>query len=162
MPFPLDVPENVYKENNRWIRFCPKCSVKISHLRRNYCIGAHNIEQPCKRCSNVSNHPQGFVGAVRNSWFYGFMKSAITRGYNWEITIEYIDDLYNRQNGKCALSGIDVSWKGTRTASIDRIDNSKGYTEDNVQIVHKKINMMRGVLTVEEFKEFCKLVAHNS
>ena len=164
MPFPLELPENVFKNTEgRWVRFCPTCQTEITHLRRNYCVGAHNIKQPCKKCSNASNHPAGMVGAVRLSWYESFLKSAISRGYSWDLTVEDIDLMYQEQQGLCALSGLSIGWSRVgwdHTASIDRIDNELGYSRDNIQLVHKKINMMRGSLTVDEFKELCFCVAN--
>lgn len=164
MAFPIELPENVFKNTEgRWVRFCPKCKTEVTHLRRNYCIGAHNIEQPCKKCSNTSNNPSGMIGAVRLSWYEAFFKSAISRGYSWELTAEDINALYEEQEGLCALSGLSIGWSKVgwdHTASIDRIDNELGYSIDNIQLVHKKINMMRGSLTVDEFRELCAFVAN--
>jgi hypothetical protein len=159
----LDVPNSVHKnDEGRWVRYCPKCGSEVTHLRRNYCIGAHNIEQPCKRCSNISNHPSGMVGSVRLAWYEAFRKSAICRGYNWELTPEYVDTMYDQQSGCCSLTGLQIGWSETgwgHTASIDRIDNDLGYTEDNVHLVHKRVNMMRGTMSIDEFVEFCHLVS---
>ncbi len=45
--------------------------------------------------------------------------------------------------------------------SLDRIDNLKGYIEGNVQWVHKRVNVMRNVLSIEEFLSWCeKITAH--
>ena len=163
MPFALDIPKGVYKNSaNRWCRVCPKCSSEITHLRRNYCIGDNSIGQPCKGCSNKNNNPSGMVGAVRLSWYESFMKSAITRGYEWQLTPEIINELYEEQEGLCAFSGLSISWSKIgwdHTASIDRIDNNLGYLMDNIQLVHKKINMMRGTLDVNEFIELCAAVS---
>ena len=164
MTFALDIPKGVYKNStNRWCRVCPKCNTEITHLRRNYCIGAHNIEQPCKTCSNKNNHPSGMVGAVRLAWYESFKKSAITRGYEWYLTPKIINELYEEQEGLCALSGLSVGWSKVgweHTASIDRINNNIGYLIDNVQIVHKKVNMMRGTLEVSEFVDLCSAIAN--
>lgn len=44
--------------------------------------------------------------------------------------------MWNKQKGKCALTGIPMTvTKSGRTntnISIDRIDSNKGYTKDNV------------------------------
>jgi hypothetical protein len=162
----LEIPSGVFKnDTGRWVRFCPGCGEEISHARRNYCIGAHNIRQICKKCSNISNNPAGMIGSVRLAWYNSFYKSAISRGYNWELTPEFVDVLYQQQNSCCALSGLPIYWSEVgwdHTASLDRIDNDLGYTEDNVQLVHKRINMMRGTLSVDEFKELCSSVASHS
>ena len=88
--------------------------------------------------------------------------SATHRSLEWNITIEDVALILSEQLSLCALSGMEISAKGDLkkiTASIDRIDNSIGYTKDNIQLVHKKINMMRGTLTVEEFIDFCKSIS---
>jgi len=102
------------------------------------------------------------IGSVRKAWYESFRKSAITRGYDWELTPEFIDSLYTKQAGVCAFSGMPIGWSSVawvHTASIDRIDNNVGYIEGNVHLVHKKVNMMRGTLTVEDFIETCCRVA---
>ena len=73
-------------------------------------------------------------------------------------------DLFIKQNKKCALSGLDIEFSrklkdGTTTASLDRIDSSKGYIQNNVQWVHKDINRIKQNLDQEKFIELCKMVA---
>ena len=162
MPAPLKLPVGVRKEDGRWLRNCPKCGVIISHLRRNYCVNAALLEQVCKRCSNIKNNPSGMVGPVRVAWYNSFYKSAISRGYCWEITIEEIATLYELQKGKCAMTGWDISWSESgwdHSASIDRLDNKQGYTLENIQLVHKTVNMARGTLSVSEFIHMCNSIA---
>ena len=162
MPTPLSLPDGVYKQDGRWIRECPSCGISVSHARRNYCVHSSLQQQPCKKCSNVDNNPAGMIGAVRVSWFNSFHKSAVTRGYCWDITPEFVDSMYNEQDGQCVYSGLPIGWSSVgwdHTASIDRIDNDKGYTEDNVQLVHKDVNMMRGSLEDYTFKMLCLRIA---
>lgn len=102
------------------------------------------------------------VGAVRVAWYNAFRTSALSRGLEWELTIEFVDALYEIQSGRCAFSGESIGWSirgWDHTASIDRIDNSKGYLPDNVQLVHKEINMMRGSLSAERFVDLCVQIA---
>lgn len=163
MPASLPLPKGVCKVEGRWQRECPSCGNNVTHARRNYCVHAALLEQPCIRCSNISNHPCGMVGAVRVAWYNSFHKSALTRGYVWELTPEYIDTMYHEQKGQCIYSGLPITWSVTgwdHTASIDRIDNAKGYTEDNVQLVHKDVNMMRGSLDDGTFRMLCIAIAN--
>jgi hypothetical protein len=79
------------------------------------------------------------------------------------LTIEQAWELYQKQEGKCALSGLPIFFpatnKGEFTASLDRIDSSKGYIEGNVQWVHKDINIMKNKFPQDYFIKICKLVA---
>jgi len=121
--------------------------------------------KPCKTCSNKNNNPIELVGTIRASFFNRYEFGANQRDKVWNITIEFCSELLEKQNHLCALSGLPISAEGAFnqiTASLDRIDNSKGYEIDNVQWVHKEINMMRGTLPVDRFIELCQFVADRS
>ena len=80
------------------------------------------------------------------------------------ITIKEAWDLFLLQNRECALSGLKLTFPRTSngsdgTASLDRIDSSKGYVSGNVQWVHKQINIMKNVLTQDRFIELCCAIA---
>ena len=49
-----------------------------------------------------------------------------------------------------------------RTASLDRLDNTKGYEVGNFQWVHKDINQIRGSLSIPDFMHWCKLIAEKA
>jgi len=87
-------------------------------------------------------------------------REAVSRNKEFNITIEYLQELWDRQNGKCAISGIqlELGQQPDRTASLDRINNKKGYIVGNVQWVHKMINMMKGVYSQDELIRICKII----
>ncbi len=92
--------------------------------------------------------------------------SAKLRDYEWDIDIKYVWDLWIQQNKRCALTGIDLILPtksidmdtGNVTASLDRIDNDKGYIKNNVQWVHKRINLMKHSMSQKELLYWCELV----
>lgn len=92
------------------------------------------------------------------------IKSRRNKIVELNIKIEYAWDLFIKQNRKCIFSGIELVFgknnKDT-TASLDRIDSSKGYIEGNVQWVHKIVNKMKNVLPDEEFIEWCCIIAEH-
>lgn len=45
---------------------------------------------------------------------------------------------------------------------MDRIDSNVGYTKENVQWVHKRINIMKQNLQEDEFLYLCKLIVENN
>ncbi len=54
--------------------------------------------------------------------------------------------------------------EGKQTASLDRIDSSGNYTENNIQWVHKDINKMKNVFSMDQLIEYCKKIVdhHNN
>ncbi len=101
-----------------------------------------------------------------SGWLMGHIKTgAVSRSLKFSISAKFLDKLFDKQNGKCALSGVDliIPQHYSRdlkisTASIDRIDSSKGYIPNNVQWIHKRLNIMKNNLSDEEFINFCKQV----
>ena len=83
-----------------------------------------------------------------------------------EVSISKNDiwQLFLKQNKKCALSNRNLTLHKDSdiiTASVDRIDSNKGYTIDNIQIVHKEINRSKQNMTDNNFFILCKDVYNN-
>ena len=76
----------------------------------------------------------------------------------WKITVNDVIDLYHRQKGKCALLKIPMTCelKNPRTISIDRIDSSKGYLIDNIQLVCNCMNLAKNTYSNESIKAVIK------
>lgn len=108
------------------------------------------------------NHTQwkGYEDISKTYW-ENVKTGARNRKISVNLTIEQIWNLYIKQNRKCALSGINIGFEASKsnTASLDRIDSTKGYEIDNVQWIHRDINTMKWDLQQEHFIEMCKLIA---
>lgn len=82
----------------------------------------------------------------------------------FNVTIQYLHDLFEKQKGLCKYSGIKLTipekWNDKHyTASLDRIDSGKGYVEGNVQWVHKDVNKMKNSYKEDYFLEMCCKIA---
>ena len=96
------------------------------------------------------------------------LKAAKNRKKPQSIKINGHDcyEVFLNQNGKCALTGIPLTFlkSGDRqkitptNASIDRIDSSKGYIKSNIQIVSTYVNLLKSDFTVQELLNLCKMV----
>jgi hypothetical protein len=69
-------------------------------------------------------------------------------------------DLWVKQGGKCAITGLlmDYKWNLLTSISVDRIDSKVGYVPGNVHLVCKGINIMKGAYSVDEVKAFLRRV----
>jgi len=106
------------------------------------------------------------VGTLSRTQYAQYKNCAKRRNISWELTMEIVWELFEKQEGKCAVSGIPlilnvkIPRKGKlNTASIDRIENDKPYTKDNIQWVHKDVNKLKSTFSMERFIELCKLIA---
>ena len=141
---------------------CPSCNAVQTYGRKGHLDEALKGNWKCRSCSNHDNNFKGKYHSIPYTWFSMKQKGGLSRGYQWDITIEDIWNMYEAQEGVCALSGIPIGWaeKGlTATASIDRIDSSEGYVLENVQLVHKDINFMKQQFSQEYFINLCKAVS---
>lgn len=132
------------------------------HLKRGGCR--------CKKCKAIEDAKKFGHGEIRQHHWYCIQNLAKKRRIEFAVSIQYIWDLYEEQKGLCALSGLPIGFaktrvghaKGETTASLDRIDSSKGYVLGNVQWLHKWVNLMKSDFTHEELLFYCKaIVEHN-
>ncbi len=107
------------------------------------------------------------VGELRQTKYSEIKRQAKKRKKEFNISIEYLWNLYEEQDKKCALSGLPIIFgrnghRNETSASLDRIDNDKGYIKDNVRWVLKDINMIRGKYDNGYFIKLCHAVADNN
>lgn len=119
------------------------------------------------RLSGNKNRNWRGHGEIGAHHFTAIRRAARIRNIRFNITIQEIWDLFIKQDRKCALTGLDIKFsqhhQEETTASLDRIDSSKDYSIDNVQWLHKDINIMKQDFVQNEFFKYCKLiVTHNN
>ena len=79
---------------------------------------------------------------------------AIHKQLPFDIDLEFLTQLYNKQNGKCYYTNelLSLSTNNDMTLSIDRLNSSKGYTKDNIVLCSKVINSIKNDLTIDNFR----------
>jgi hypothetical protein len=118
---------------------------------------------------NQNKNWRGY-GEIPKTLFSSMKKNAVKRGIlvGTDIDLKYLWELYLVQNGKCAISGLDIIFpnasltRNTGTCSIDRIDSSIGYIDGNIQWVHKDINKMKMDFNQDVFINYCRIISKNS
>lgn len=91
--------------------------------------------------------------------FVCWRKSAKKRQISWDLSFEDIKDIPLT----CHYTGETLSLEAHlyNTISLDRIDNSKGYTKDNVVFCGKLVNNMKNTQTKSNFIKMCRMVSNN-
>jgi hypothetical protein len=91
----------------------------------------------------------------------------------FSITIEDMQAQWKRQDGKCVYAGTNLTFGvlrrqpnhpkyEERTASLDRIDSSRGYVLGNIEFCHKHVNRMKQSFSKERFIGLCKAIAETN
>lgn len=135
---------------------CLKCD-KISYPTGSALNGGYT--EKCARC----HIHKSYVGEISGRYFTQIKLKAKYRKILFEITQADVWEQFLKQDRKCALSGIVLTWQDSKkddrgTASIDRRDSNIGYTKENIQIVHKHINIMKSNHNEDYFIDLCKKV----
>lgn len=126
-------------------------------------IGKNKQCYDCGRKLSASKHRNGF-GDLSGKYLSSIKLGAKRRSLIFDVTAEQLWQKFLDQNKKCALSDIALvmdydNRNSNNTASLDRIDSTKGYIISNIQWIHKDINIMKLDYTQEEFIKFCIAVA---
>lgn len=148
---------------------CPTCPRVKEYRFYSEWLKAETTKRVCKYChskrmsmlnnTTKESNPawRGYKG-VGNAWFSKYFQRK-QRKRTGTITIQ---DAYNKleaQGFKCALSGVPLEWSETSGMSIDRIDSKREYEIDNIQLVHKDINLMKNHFDEDYFIEMCRKIS---
>jgi len=158
---------NLKKEGKRK---CYKCQQIFPYTNEFF----FSNQRACKTCSKK----------IRNSSYQSLMNNltsdklllircrqayqrACQKGWEFNLTPEYLLEIYNKQKGLCYYSGIkmEIALKGytcnNYVLSIDRINSYGGYTKENVVLCCDAVNTMKMQMVTEEFINICKKIVEH-
>jgi hypothetical protein len=167
--FDLLLPiQNLGKINGKFKYLCQCDCGKQIIKQRSYLTSESGYKKSCGCQMGIARkqHPE-----LNGSVFVILKRNAEARNLEFNITKEYLWNLFESQNRKCALSNEililpknknEFRNKPQWNASLDRIDSSKGYIEGNVQWVTKTINKMKREWNQDFFIDICIKIADHS
>jgi hypothetical protein len=159
--------DSVDNGNSKWNCLCDCGNEKIVRAMD---LKSHTVQSCGCLVKELRSHKRNLNSVrwtgymeISGTHFGNIKYSARQRNIKFDLTIEYIWDLFIKQNRRCAISNIELVFSKTKrcfgtTASLDRIDSSKGYIERNVQWIHKDINYMKTDMLDKEFINWCKII----
>ncbi len=144
------------------VRFYTRQNILKGTLRSCGCFKAN-----CKGKFHKNWKGRGDIGAAVVT---KIKVQALRRHIKFSVSMDYLSKLFELQKSCCKLSGLPIHMPsssydighGGGTASLDRIDSSKGYVVGNVQWVHKDINMMKQEFSQSHFIDLCRIIAKNN
>ena len=165
-------------------RFCSKrCRSRASGRKRSPFVV--NKSRPCRSCATIftARWARNVFCSVRcqqadatrrwearrqtlNDYLGRIAKRRFKTRDRSEISRSFLLELWNSQNGSCALSGRQMTY-GTgaghvyTNASLDRIDPLKGYHPGNVQLVCFIVNLMKRDMTTDELISWATAISEH-
>jgi hypothetical protein len=147
------------QETNSTNRLCTHCGKDFEAFKTRY----NNESLSCKECSlNQAKQDEKRKDRVRNykeensnnieGYYKGYITNATKKGR--EITIDF-DTFTALVTSECYYCNYSSE---TETIGIDRIDNTKGYTNENCVPCCWKCNRMKHVYHAQFFIKKCKIM----
>lgn len=160
----FEIPLNEYKRQIKKGRDYFFCSRSCSAIKSN-----KDNPRPGNPENLIADNKRDDFTPFR--WFVnrGNFRSKTKKRYDCNLTVEFLKTLWEKQNEICPFTGwrlilpkdSSYPWDENHpaNASLDRIDNSKGYIQGNVRFVSVMFNLARQVFSDDQVINFCKSVA---
>ena len=137
-------------------KWCKDCQIPITKSNA-YIDRGDRLRARCKACDKKYRATQ--AGLDQYSYMdklFSKLRYEVQSGtrrtsradLTWHINQAHLYNCYHKQEGKCALSGQQMTWltgqgKVDTNISLDRIDPEKGYEPDNIQLITYRCNIMK-------------------
>lgn len=155
---PADAEIGIYRNGqNKWCSVCSRCKKEQAYTRKNHARQSQLFGWQCKACRASekrldSNRPVG----NKRRYFRRYRKGASLRQIDWALSEK---EMFEKFDGSCEMTGWEISLEYEKgTASLDRIDSSKGYEPSNIQWVHKMVNMCKNRYSIKQFVDMCRAI----
>ena len=153
----------VYKNSAAYYKVKCDCGAEVYKSPKEILCKNSNFQ--CEKCAQKERALQttlanGRIGDLTLTEHTRLRRSAEKRGYVFEVSIEYLWNLFQEQKQICAITGDYIP--NIKEASLDRIDSSKGYIPGNVQWVTQQANLSKHVMTMEQLYKFCRKVLNHA
>jgi endogenous inhibitor of DNA gyrase (YacG/DUF329 family) len=141
---------------------CARCGKQFPKELKEY-----NRQVKFGRALNHFFCSYGCAGFDRDEWspfrYYisNARKNAKSKRYAFNLTIEYLKNLWDKQKGICPYLGTQMyldevgydRHRAANSASLDRIDSCEGYIEGNVEWVCLFVNLGKNGFTKQQVKD---------
>lgn len=166
----------IRRGRNTPIYRCKKCNHAASKHNYANLTNAEKSERLKKnktwRDSQIKN---GNLKVFFTQKLCSYKSSAKKHNLPFDLTTEYLINLFEKQNRKCYYTNSEltlVSFRGSGhravtlpdyhyQASLDKLDPDKGYVKGNVVWCGWLVNTCKNMLTETQFYEFCETVISN-
>lgn len=136
--------EGEFVKKRSWQRFC---SVKCNNKARRWTVDQQREW-------------------ISGNWHRYFNRLVVSSKDRRALTVQDLKEILEEQGGRCALTGVRLTnilvkdRKVWTNASVDRIVSGGPYIRSNIQLVCSAVNGFRSQMSIEEFRQWCRLVSN--
>jgi len=163
---------------------CKNCNIEfekpLSEIKRNEkfnrpnfcsrtCVGKNNIKNFGEKRStyDISKHSDN-RNDLHTKFKYHY-RNISKRNQEINVTIDDLKNQWEKQNGICPFTGIileissysKIKKNPIYSASLDRIDSTKGYIKGNIRWVSRAINWMKNDMPDSQLNELINILIKN-
>jgi dUTP pyrophosphatase len=155
-------------KNGQDLKWCNCCSkfLLLDVFSKN-AARYDGLASRCKSCTKESSIDKEAIRSKKQiSTLDGWMKNLILKkriraanvGLDYDLSFDYMMELWKKQNGMCIYSGLPLSFgnKSLTSAHLERTNSKKGYVVGNVSWSSKAMNLMKNDSSLIDFKYFLK------
>lgn len=165
------------------IAICKNCNIEfekpLKEIRRNEklnrpnfctrtCVGKHNLKNFGDKKFDLTKLGYKRFGDEYTIYRYHF-RNIKKRNQTIDVSIDDLKEQWELQNGICEFSGVKlilsshtkIQKNPIYAASLDRIDNSKGYIKGNIRWVSRAMNWMKNTMTDDMVNELINIIIKN-
>ena len=167
--------KKVESNKHKRVQWLCKCSCELGTIKIMASCNLLNGSSKSCGCYKLEKaHKIHYKGTkdISGRYFTSLKVGAESRNIIFNIIIDEIQELLEKQEYTSNLSGVKIcgsinttkrcSTYKEQTASLDRINPTKGYTIDNVQWIHKDENFAKQSMNNDEFIQMCTNIANHN
>lgn len=149
-------------------KVCSTCTLEKPKTEFGVANGIKDgLQTQCNGCRELSRKryntsQKGHVQNMKDS----AKRRSVAKGRDFHMTQEMLDSLWERQAGKCAVTGIPLVVENDTAShdncrnpfgpSVDRIDTTRGYELDNIRLTTTIANLALGNWGEEPLRKFAE------
>lgn len=158
----IGVPSGFYK-----CSCCRNVLPLSSEFFTKRCDSKTGYNHRCKKClyndynRKIKKEEENSLKNLLRDRISGARNRSKTKNLDCDIDVDYLNQLWEQQNGICALTGMKMehtylNGKNPKNVSVDRIDAKIGYIKGNIQLVCGYANFMKSDIDETSLYIFCK------
>lgn len=168
-------PTHITREDGLKLKWCSKCKnfLSYSNFSKNK-ARIDNMNSYCQACCKTTksyqkqNQKKINTRKTFDGWLTNYLSNKKNyckrEGIDCNLTKKFLKTMWETQKQRCYYSNVELTFniRAMNSATLDRIDSIKGYTQDNVVWCSNAMNNMKNNFSLEKLNLFLQNIIFTS